>query len=109
MKKYIVFGFTNMNTFDDTSEPSNEERQEIFNRWNDWKNELGDLLVTLGSPLINGKEIDDKGIIGESKSNLSGYMIIKAKDQQHAHELLCKSPLFDRGHGQNYELFECIM
>ncbi|AIO19384.1 hypothetical protein KQ51_01508 [Candidatus Izimaplasma bacterium HR1] len=109
MKKYIVFGFTNIDSFDDIGEPSNEERQEIFRRWNEWKFELGDLLVSLGSPLINGKEIDASGILEASRSGLSGYMIIKAEDENHAHELLMKSPLFERGHGQNYEMFECIM
>lgn len=70
---------------------------------------MGDLLVSMGSPLINGLIINKDGPNGESKSNLAGYMIIKANDVSHAMELLNKSPLFGKGHGQNYELFECIM
>lgn len=109
MKKYMVFGYTNIDTFNKEEEPSKEERQKIMQAWMDWKDELGELLVTMGSPLINGKVIHSEGVLLEKPSNLSGYMIIRANHADHAIELLNKSPLFGKGHGQKYELFECIM
>lgn len=109
MKKYIVFGFTNVETFNKSEEPTQQERELIFKQWMEWKDELGELLVSMGSPLINGVALNDTGILDDNVSNLSGYMIIKAENQKHAYELLNKSPLFQRGHGQKYELFECIM
>lgn len=109
MKKYIVFGYTNMEEFDPSSEPTQEERQEIYKQWGIWQKEMGDLLVSMGSPLINGSVIDKNGLKDEVVSSLSGYMILRAEDKNHAIDLLNKSPLFGMGHGQRYELFECIM
>ena len=109
MKKFIVFGFSSVKEHDPSLEPSQEERQEIYKQWGAWQEEMGDLLVSMGSPLINGVAIDSNGLKEDTVSNLSGYMIIKAKDNNHAVELLNKSPLFGMGHGQKYELFECIM
>ena len=109
MKKYIVFGYTDIKTFNKSKEPSQEERQEIMKKWMSWKDEMGDKLVSMGSPLINGTLISKDGILNGDTSNLSGYMIIKAEDQIEAHMLLSISPLFGQGHAQKYELFECIM
>lgn len=109
MKKYIVFGYNNLEKHDPSKEPTKEERQKIYQGWMEWQKEMGELLVSMGSPLINGKAINSKGVVDTKVSNLSGYMIIKAEDENHALELLNKSPLFGDGHGQNYELFECIM
>lgn len=109
MKKFIVFGYTSLKEHDPSLEPTQEERQKIFNRWGEWQKEMGDLLVSMGSPLINGSVIDNNGIKDTQVSDLSGYMIIKAENKEHAVELLNKSPLFGMGHGQRYELFECVM
>lgn len=109
MKKYMIFGFTNIDRFDKSIEPSKEERAEINNRWGMWMKEMGELLLDMGSPLINGSSINKDGVTKRPLSSLSGYMKIQAEDLEHALLLLNKSPLFDNGHAQNYEIFECIM
>lgn len=109
MKKYIVFGYRNHSNMNPSEEPSKEERNIIMNKWRLWMEEMGDLLISIGSPLINGKAIDSTGILDKEVSNLSGYMMIKAENEIHAVELLNLSPLFGKGHGQDYEIFECIM
>ena len=109
MKKYIVFGYTNIDMHNNLNEPTAEERQNIYKEWEKWQKDLGELLVSIGSPLQNGKVINSDGFIDEKVSDLSGYMIIKANDFNHAIELLNKSPLFGKGHGQKYEMFECLM
>jgi hypothetical protein len=109
MKKYMVVGFTDLQTLNLDDEPTQTERQSIFDEWMKWKDEMGVLLVDMGSPLLHGKSINNDGINGEAISNLAGYMIIKAENEKHAHELLRKSPLFKAGHGQKYELFQCLL
>jgi hypothetical protein len=109
MKKFIVFGFNSLEAFDKSLEPTQEERTKIFAQWGEWQKDMGELLVSMGSPLINGVQINEDGLQGGKVSDLSGYMIIQAEDQNHAQKLLKKSPLFGMGHGQKYELFECIM
>lgn len=109
MKKFIVFGYSRVKDHDPSTEPSQEARQEIFKKWGVWQEEMGDLLVSMGSPLVNGTAVQSSGFTDDTVSDLSGYMIIKANDKNHALELLNKSPLFGMGHGQAYELFECIM
>jgi hypothetical protein len=109
LKKYMIIGFTDIDLHDSDVEPTSEHRQEIYKQWGAWQKEMGDLLVTIGSPLQNGKSIDSSGEKGDATSNISGYMIIKANDLEHAVALLNKSPLFGMGHGQKYEIFESIM
>ena len=109
MKKYMVFGFTNLDKFDPNKEPSKEEREQIMNDWRKWMEDMGDLLIDMGSPLINGKSIESSGESELPCSNLAGYMKFYATDFDHAMKLLNQSPLFGNGHAQNYELFECIM
>lgn len=109
MKKYMVFGYTSLEEHDPSLEPTQEERREIYEKWGIWQEGMGELLVSMGSPLINGVSIDRNGVLDTKTSNLSGYMIIKAKDNVHAVQLLNKSPLFGMGHGQRYEMFECVM
>lgn len=109
MKKFIVFGYTNKDSIKKEDEPSKEERQAIYQKWMKWQEEVGDLLVSMGSPLMKGTIINKDGIQSGEVSSLSGYMIIKADNQEHAYEILNSSPLFQKGHGQSYELFECLM
>ena len=109
MKKFIIFGFSSLDEHDPSKEPTQEERQEIFKKWGVWQEEMGDKLVSMGSPLINGISVKSTGFTEDETSDLAGYMIIKANDRNHALELLNKSPLFGMGHGQRYELFECVM
>lgn len=109
MKKYIVFGYTNVDSHNESEEPSQEERMKIFAKWGEWQKEMGELCISMGSPLVNGVQMNLDGFQDDKVSNLSGYMIIQAENREHAFDLLKKSPLFGMGHGQNYELFECIM
>lgn len=109
MKKFIVFGYTDFDNHSPELEPSQEERQGIFKKWGVWQQEMGEMLVSMGSPLINGVGMKSNGFTSDKVSDLSGYMIIKAENRDHALKLLNKSPLFGMGHGQKYELFECIM
>ena len=109
MKRYIVFGFTDESTVNQADEPTQEERQVIFTKWRNWAEKMGDKLVSMGSPLVNGVRINGDGIQTGTVSDLAGYMIIKAENPEHAAELLQQSPLFEKGHGQKYELFECVM
>ena len=109
MKNYIVFGFTDESTVNPADEPTQEDRQEIFAKWRIWAEKMGDKLVSMGSPLIHGVRIDGDGVQPGDVSDLAGYMIIKAENHEHAATLLQQSPLFRKGHGQKYELFECVM
>jgi hypothetical protein len=109
MKKFIVFGYTNLDLHNEHDEPTQEDRMKIFAKWGEWQKDMGEFLISMGSPLINGVQINQDGFKEEKVSNLSGYMIIQGENKEHAFELLKKSPLFGMGHGQNYELFECIM
>ena len=81
MKKYIVFGYTNADNLNTASEPNEEERKGIFGAWMKWQEIMGDKLVSMGSPLINGRVVNKDGVVDKEVSNLSGYMIIKANDQ----------------------------
>ena len=109
MKKFMVFGFTNPDTVDLSQEPTKEEREDIMKKWRVWMEEMGELLIDMGSPLINGKAVNQTGELNRDVSHLAGYMKFSAENFEHALQLLNKSPLFNKGHGQNYELFECVM
>lgn len=109
MKKFMVFALTSSTQESSQEQLSQEEQQAVYKKWFEWKEELGELLVSLGSPLVNGKQINASGIQEQEASNIAGYMIIQANDLEHAIELLNKSPLFGDGTGQNFEIFEIVM
>ena len=109
MKKFLVFGYFDKNKFDPSTEPSQEERQAIFAKWGTWAEEYKENVVDMGSPIMNGMKISKDKLSDEGVSKISGYMIIRANDVNHAQEVLGKSPLFDGGHAMSYEIFESMM
>lgn len=87
------------------SQQSPDEMQEHMQKWGVWMEKLGKSgnLVT-GLPLHddgkvvrqNGKVITD-GPYTEGKEIVGGYLIVKAKDLDHATVLSKECPIFEHG------------
>jgi hypothetical protein len=74
--------------------------------WPDWFNRIGDALVSVGSPMENGRSVRSDGSASESAASLNGFSIIEAEDAEAARELLGDHPLFAAGEDYTIEIFE---
>jgi hypothetical protein len=74
--------------------------------WPDWFNRIGDALVDVGSPMVNGLSVRGDGSATESTAALNGFSIVEAKDMDAARELLAGHPLFAAGEAYTVEIFE---
>jgi hypothetical protein len=87
---------------------SPEHMQQQMGRWVAWMKELGEkgVLKNPGHPLErSGKLVSGKqktvtdGLFAEAKDIIGGYMLVEAKDLDHAVELSLGCPIFLVGGG----------
>jgi hypothetical protein len=60
--------------------------------WEAWIDRVGDSLVDVGTPLINGKSLGAAGSSSPSKKEVSGYSLVVAKNFDEAMRLLQNHP-----------------
>ena len=85
------------------AQQSPEEMQEHIRKWNIWMKELADSgNFVAGLPLNNGGKVVQNygnvitdGPFTEGKEIVGGYLIVRAKDLEHAVELSKKCPIFE--------------
>ena len=82
---------------------SPEQMQKTMEKWLEWFKELGLNIKDPGHPLEQtGKVLKSKknvtdGPYAEAKDVVGGYIIVEAKDLDHAAELAKGCPIFDVG------------
>jgi hypothetical protein len=74
--------------------------------WPDWFNRIGGAVVSVGSPMENGRSVRSDGSVSESAASLNGFSIVEAPDIEAARELLTDHPLFAAGEDYTIEVFE---
>jgi len=85
------------------SELSNEEQQAHMQRWGVWMKRLGEagnfvdgLPLSMEGKLVKQKgEIVTNGPYAEGKEVVGGYLIVNARDLDHAAELARECPIFE--------------
>lgn len=108
MKKFMVIGYTTQEGFDHMRRMTEEQQEASMNNWIDWKENNLENLVDMGTPLMNGTKISTDGQKEPSTREVSGYMMIQAKDMDEAFELILDSPLNGYGPGSTFEIYECL-
>ena len=108
MKKFMVLGYATLEAYEYMKTVTDEQRKQMLDDWFRWKEEVGDQLQDMGSPLMQGTVISPKGNRVPVSGNLAGYMMIQADDMDAAIALLESSPLYDSGPGNTYEIYECL-
>lgn len=73
--------------------------------WREWFESIGEALVDIGSPMVNGVVLHDDGSTSDP-SSLRGYGIVQAEDRTGALGLLADHPLLALGGDYAIEVFE---
>jgi hypothetical protein len=74
--------------------------------WREWFTRLGDAIVDVGSPMVNGIVARGDGSTSEATARLNGYSIVQAEDKDEALELVQDHPLLALGDEYAIEIFE---
>ena len=92
MRMFLVIYHVPADAMSQTSEATPEERSKGMDAWVQWAMNCGDKLIELGSPLMNGIEINTSGETKASTKNVSGYSVLQAEDMEDAKSLVEKNP-----------------
>jgi hypothetical protein len=74
--------------------------------WPEWFSNIGDALVDLGSPTVNGFVVHGDGPTSDPSRVLNGYSIVQAEDRSAALDLVRDHPLLALGSDYTIEVFE---
>lgn len=104
MKNFLVIYYSTLEKMAAFAALTHEEKQAAMQAWQIWKDNHGDLITDLGTPLAQSTSV---GTI-ESKSLpsqiISGYSMIQAEDLTHAESLFKEHPYKEN----EIHIFECI-
>jgi hypothetical protein len=88
MKKFLVTYHAPAHAMAQTANTTPEQQAEGMKMWMNWFGKLGNHVVDMGAPLMNGQEIDNNGHAHSSNRQVSGYTIIQAEDIEQAKALM---------------------
>ena len=75
-----------------------EEGQRNFARYKQWLDDLGDVAVSPGNPLMNTRTVHPQGHVTEgSQTTASGYTIVECEDMEAALTIAQACPFLDTG------------
>jgi hypothetical protein len=74
--------------------------------WPEWFDSIGDALVDLGSPMLDGVVVHGDGSTTATTTTLNGFSVIQAEDRNEAVELVRDHPLLTLGSEYTIEIFE---
>jgi len=107
MAEFIVLYYASQSAMEKMQSMSPEEMKKGMEPWMKWAEKCGDHLVDMGAPLGNGKHIDASGITS-SKTEVTGYSILKADNMIDIEGLLKGHPHLGWGDGCYIEVHEKI-
>jgi hypothetical protein len=103
MKKFILLYKGPATPMEQMSE---EQSQKIMAGWQAWMQKLGDALVDMGQPMVNGSVVVDDGSSG-NPSDFTGYSLVQADTMDEALKLVDGHPfLSDKSGKFSIEVFE---
>ena len=73
--------------------------------WPEWFARLGDALLDLGSPMVNGDAVVADGT-SRAASDLNGYSLVRADDLDAVRALVRDHPFLRAGPENSIEIFE---
>ncbi len=88
MKNFLVLYHAPAEAMAQTAALTPEQQSKGMEAWMAWSQRVGDRLVDMGSPLMNGKELRGNGSENDSTKNVSGYSLLRAESMEEAQSLL---------------------
>jgi hypothetical protein len=83
---------------------SPEQMQAGMEMWNVWFKKVGNSIVDLGTPLDEGKRLDEQGKVSESESTATGYSFLEADSLESAVKLVENHPHLQTPGGASIEV-----
>lgn len=105
MKKFTVLYFAPIEEQKKMAEKNPAEIIEGMKPWLDWQEKVGDALVEMGAPLINGKKITKSGV-SDSEKEVAGYSVLQAESIDEVSTLLENHPHLEMMDDAEIEVYE---
>ena len=108
MKKFLILSYATLDAMIKKSNKTPDEMIEEMKQWFAWKDKYDLQVVDIGTPLVNGRQVQMDGNTVGSTKEINGYMMIQAESREDALTLLKESPLFPYDEGCSIEMHECM-
>lgn len=92
MKKFLVTYHAPVNAVQQMSKASPEDQAKGMEMWMQWAQRVGNKMVDMGAPLMNGQQLGVDGSAKGSDRQVTGYSIIMADSLEEAKGLLQGHP-----------------
>jgi hypothetical protein len=113
MKKFLAIylgsaSSPNRSKWDALNEATRKQRQEAgIKAWHNWMDVHKASVVEAGGPLGKTKRASAQGI-GETKNNVTGYVVVQAESHEAAARMFHDHPHFTIFPGDSIEIMECL-
>lgn len=74
--------------------------------WPEWFAQVGDALIDIGSPMLNGHTLRADGSLSDDATDLNGYSLVKADDFEAVREFARDHPFLQASGENSIEIFE---
>lgn len=91
-KRFLVIYHAPVEASQQMESATPEQQAEGMAMWMDWANKVGERLVDMGAPLMNGRRINSQREMEASTKDVTGYSVIVAEDLDHLLQLLESNP-----------------
>jgi len=109
-KRFLVIYHAPLEAMEQMSGASAEEQAAGMQSWMDWAGDVGERLVDLGAPLMNGKRVTPAGERAPSSRDVTGYSVVLADNLEHALQLLKSNPHLSGWHPEaTVEVHESVL
>lgn len=105
MTKFMVLYTAPISAEEQMQQASPEQAKESMKPWMDWAEKCGEGMVSMGSPLGNGKVMTPKGAT-ESAKNIVGYSVLQAENMTEALKMLEGHPHLGWNDACGIEVYE---
>ncbi len=107
MKKYLAIYNSPAEAMKNMAAATPEQKAEGMKPWMEWQARIGDRLVDMGAPLTPGNRANQGGW-SESKTEVSGYSIVRAENLEEAKALFENHPHTSWHAGCSIDVAECV-
>ena len=108
MKNFIVLYHAPDSAFVESQEKGLDEMKKEAAAWMSWKEQCGDHMVDLGTPLLDPMRISNDGTSKEGEEAPKGYTILRADSKERVLELLQGHPHLAWHSTASIEVMECV-
>lgn len=104
MKNFLVIYYSTLESMAAFAALSDKERQAGMQAWQIWKDNHGDLITDLGSPLMQPLSVGAMEVEALPSQIISGYSMVQAENLEQAQSLFEEHPHKENG----IHIFECV-